>query len=66
MARTHYHTLHIAPDAPETVIRAAYKTLAQTYHPDRNPSPEAAAAMTAVNEAYRSNTGSVSNESIAP
>lgn len=32
---THYDTLKVAHDAPEAVIRAAYKTLMQKYHPDK-------------------------------
>lgn len=34
---THYDNLKVARDAPPEVIRAAYKTLSQKYHPDRNP-----------------------------
>jgi curved DNA-binding protein CbpA len=38
MARihTHYDNLKVARDAPPEVIRAAYKSLSQKYHPDRN------------------------------
>ncbi len=51
--RSHYENLTIARDAPAEVIRAAYRALAQKYHPDRNPSfPDAAGIMTIVNEAY--------------
>ena len=52
--RTHYNTLKVTADAPTEVVRAAYRVLAQKYHPDRNPGDHAAAAkMALVNEAYR-------------
>jgi len=51
---SHYDNLTVARNAPQEVIRAAYRVLAQRYHPDRNPSDaEAARIMSAVNEAYR-------------
>jgi hypothetical protein len=51
MAADHYATLHVAPDAPPEVIRAAYRTLIQRRHPDKSSGPDGAA--TALNEAYR-------------
>lgn len=52
--RTHYSTLKVAVDAPAEVVRAAYRVLAQKYHPDRNPDdPVAAAEMALVNGAYQ-------------
>jgi hypothetical protein len=33
----HYQVLGVAPDAPDEVIKAAYRALAAKYHPDRNP-----------------------------
>ena len=52
--RSHYDVLKIASDAPSEVVRAAYRVLAQKYHPDRNPgNATAAAEMASVNEAYR-------------
>ena len=33
--RTHYDNLKVAHNAPDTVIRAAYKSLMQKYHPDK-------------------------------
>lgn len=51
--RTHYDNLKVSRDAPSEVIRAAYKSLAQKYHPDRNPGDERAAkVMLLINEAY--------------
>jgi DnaJ-class molecular chaperone len=43
MARihTHYDNLKVARNAPPDVIRAAYKTLSQRFHPDRNADNEA-------------------------
>jgi len=52
MTRDHYKVLEVPRDAPAEDIQHAYRTLALRYHPDRNPSPEAAARMTAINEAW--------------
>jgi DnaJ-class molecular chaperone len=50
---THYDNLKVARTAPPEVIRAAYKTLSQKYHPDRNPgSPEAIRVIQIINSAY--------------
>jgi curved DNA-binding protein CbpA len=37
---THYDNLKVTRNAPPEVIRAAYKTLCQKFHPDRNPNNE--------------------------
>lgn len=50
--KTHYDNLKVARDAPTEVIRAAYRALAQRYHPDVNPSPDAARVMRILNEAW--------------
>lgn len=51
---THYDNLKVARDAPPEVIRAAYKSLSQKYHPDRNPGdPKASRNMAFINAAYR-------------
>lgn len=52
--RTHYDNLQVARTASETVIRAAYKGLAQKYHPDRfdGDSAQAEKIMKFLNEAY--------------
>ncbi|OWW18693.1 J domain-containing protein [Noviherbaspirillum denitrificans] len=55
MARihTHYDNLKVARDAPPEVIRAAYKTLSQKYHPDRHGnSAEAIRIIQIINSAY--------------
>ena len=55
MRRVHcyYDNLKVARDAPDAVIRAAYRALAQQYHPDKNPdSADAARVMKLINEAY--------------
>jgi len=50
---THYDNLKVARNAPPEVIRAAYKTLSQKYHPDRNPdSAEAIRIIQIINAAY--------------
>ncbi|GEM_PF-2055987 len=48
-----YKILKISRDAPDEVIRAAYKVLASKYHPDKNPGDSASARMMQhVNDAY--------------
>ena len=48
-----YRVLKVSSDAPDEVIRAAYKVLASKYHPDKNPgSAQAARTMQHVNDAY--------------
>lgn len=52
--RTHYDNLGVARNAQPEVIKAAYKALAQKYHPDRNPNnPDAERIMKIINTAYR-------------
>lgn len=49
----YYSILGVLPDAEDIVIRAAYKALAQKYHPDRClDKEEAARRMAEVNQAY--------------
>ena len=52
MGRKYYDILQVNPDASAGEIQHAYRKLAMKYHPDRNPSPDAAAQMAAINEAY--------------
>ena len=48
-----YNALEVSPTARPAVIRAAYRCLAQEYHPDRNPGDaEAATRMAQINHAY--------------
>lgn len=49
---THYDNLKVSRDAPEGVIKAAYKALAQSSHPDRCSDPKATKRMQLINEAY--------------
>lgn len=50
---SHYENLKVARDAPPEVIRAAYKSLSQKYHPDRNPeNPDANRIMAILNTAF--------------
>lgn len=44
-ARTYYQVLQVDQEAERDVIEAAFKRLALKYHPDRSPTPEAAAKM---------------------
>ena len=47
----HYAVLGVAPNADPEVIRAAYRVLAQRYHPDRNTNTDGS-AMVRLNQAY--------------
>ncbi|MBA3777734.1 MAG: J domain-containing protein [Chloroflexi bacterium] len=48
----HYKTLQVDPEAEAEVIQAAYRRLAQKYHPDVAANAEAAARMSAINGAW--------------
>lgn len=50
--RTHYDNLKVSESAPHEVIRAAYRALAQQWHPDKNPNPEAGKITQILNDAY--------------
>ena len=52
--KDYYAMLGVLPDAEDIVIKAAYKALAQRYHPDRFGGSQAAAHahMSELNEAY--------------
>ena len=52
--KDYYAILGVSPEAADIVIRAAYKALAQRYHPDRfsGAIDEANRRMTEINEAY--------------
>ncbi|MDF2457748.1 MAG: putative rane protein [Nitrospira sp.] len=50
---THYDNLKVTRNAPPEVIRAAYRSLSQKYHPDMNPGkPDAERVMKLLNQAY--------------
>lgn len=50
---SYYETLEVSPNASNTVIRAAYRCLAQHAHPDKNPdSDDAGQRMLNINRAY--------------
>jgi curved DNA-binding protein CbpA len=48
--RDHYAVLGVLPNAEDVIIRAAYRALAQRYHPDRFVGPRE--RMAEINEAY--------------
>jgi DnaJ-class molecular chaperone len=52
--RTHYDNLKVARNAPDSVIKAAYKALSQTYHPDKfqGSNEEAERIMKLINASY--------------
>lgn len=50
--KDYYEILQVSPNAEESVIKAAYRRLALTYHPDTSKNPVASAKMTDINEAY--------------
>lgn len=48
-----YEDLQVAKNAPPEVVRAAFKTLTQKHHPDKNPGDKnATETMKRINEAY--------------
>jgi len=50
----HYAVLNVAMDAPDAVVRAAYRVLAAQFHPDRHAAdPVALQRMQQVTAAYR-------------
>ena len=52
MLADHYATLGLPPYAEHSAVRAAYLALMQRYHPDRNPSAEAAERARELTAAY--------------
>jgi curved DNA-binding protein CbpA len=49
---TFYKVLMLAESADQEIITVVYRKLAQRFHPDVDPSPEAARRMAEINEAY--------------
>src|SRR4051794_6266144 len=53
MMTTHYDTLEVGRHASPEVVRAAYRSLIQRFHPDRNTGDATAAERTsAITQAY--------------
>jgi DnaJ-class molecular chaperone len=50
--RNHYQVLQVDVDADADIIGHVYRRLAQRFHPDRDPSPEAQVRMRELNQAY--------------
>jgi curved DNA-binding protein CbpA len=50
--RTYYQVLQVDPEADVDVIAQVYRRLAQRYHPDHDPSPEAQVRMRELNQAH--------------
>ncbi|HLH80631.1 MAG TPA: DnaJ domain-containing protein [Chthonomonas sp.] len=51
-SKDYYAILGVAPSADVKEIKRRYRELALRYHPDVNPTPEAARKITEINEAY--------------
>ena len=49
---THYDNLRVTRNAPAAVIKAAYRTLSQQYHPDICANPDATRIMGILNNSY--------------
>jgi curved DNA-binding protein CbpA len=47
-----YKVLQVDPEAEDEVVQAAYRRLAQKYHPDRRPDADGVARMVAINAAW--------------
>lgn len=52
VVQDHYARLGVASSATIEAIKAAYRKKAAQYHPDKNPSPDAAVRFREVQEAY--------------
>ncbi|RIY32574.1 hypothetical protein CJP74_04130 [Psittacicella melopsittaci] len=52
MAQTYYEILGVSQSADEKEIKRAYRKLSLKYHPDKNPSEEAAEKFKEINTAY--------------
>lgn len=51
-SRTYYQILMVDPAADQDIISVVHRRLAQRYHPDVDPGPEARARMLEINEAW--------------
>jgi curved DNA-binding protein CbpA len=50
--RTYYQILQVDPEADADIIATVYRRLAQRFHPDMDPSPEAERRMRDLNQAH--------------
>ena len=50
---TYYDVLQVLPTAEQEIVEAAYRRLAQRYHPDVSDDPDAAERMKQLNAAYQ-------------
>lgn len=50
--RDPYEILGISPSATADTIKTAYRQAARVYHPDKNPSPDAAMRFRDIQSAY--------------
>lgn len=50
--KTYYQVLQVDPEADDDIIATVHRRLAQRFHPDRDPSPEASGRMRVINQAY--------------
>jgi curved DNA-binding protein CbpA len=50
--RSYYQVLMVDPEADQDIIAVVHRRLAQRWHPDVDPSPEARTRMLEVNEAW--------------
>ncbi len=61
-----YATLGLPPDAPASQVKATWRRLVSHWHPDRNPSGEAALRMQRINGAYEAIRLAAGGEDEAP
>ena len=50
--KDHYAVLGVEADASESALKSAYRRKASEFHPDKNPSDDAAARFRETQEAY--------------
>lgn len=51
--KTFYDVLQVSPNADPEIIKAAYRSLCQRHHPDKNPdNPDAEKIIKIINRAY--------------
>ena len=50
--KNYYAVLGIEIDAPNILVKNAYRKKASQFHPDKNPSPDAPAQVREIQEAY--------------